>query len=68
MDKVIIKFGDTEIEKQKSHQHNSPISINTIDINKIAPSNKVSLFVKKLLNISLATKMLKKLDLYAHCF
>ena len=41
MDKVIIKFGDTEIEKQKPHQHNSPISINTIDTNKIVASNKV---------------------------
>ena len=43
MNRVIIKFGDTEIEKQKPHQHNSPISINTIDTNKIVASNKDSL-------------------------
>ena len=49
MNRVIINFGDTEIEKQKPHQHNSPISINTIDTNKIVASNKVSLFAKKLL-------------------
>ena len=27
MEKVIIKFGDTEIEKQKLDQHKRPISI-----------------------------------------
>ena len=34
MDKTIIKFGDTEIEKQKLHQHKTPILINNIDINR----------------------------------
>ena len=58
----IIKFGDVEIQKQKFHQHKEPISIKNIDINKVVVSNKVSL-VKKHLNILLATKMLKKLDL-----
>ena len=47
MDKVIIKFGDTEMEKQKPHQHNSPISINTIDTNKIVASNKLSLSLRE---------------------
>ena len=28
----LIKFGDTEIEKHKFHQHKSPILINNIDI------------------------------------
>ena len=60
-----IKFGDTEIEKQKFHQHKEPISMKNIDINKITVSNR-SLLVKKDLCISLATKMLKKLDLYAY--
>ena len=46
MDKTIIKFGDTEIEKQKFHQHKKPILIKNIDINKIVVSNKVS-FAKK---------------------
>ena len=27
MDKAIIKFGDTEIEKQKFHQNKRPISL-----------------------------------------
>ena len=48
-----IKFGDMEIQKQKFHQHKGSISIKNIDINKIVVS-------KKDLNISLATKMLKK--------
>ena len=42
MEKTIIKFGNAEIRKQKFHQHKRPISINNIDINKIAVSNKVS--------------------------
>ena len=46
MHKKVINFGDTEIVKYKFHQHNSPISINNIDINKIIVSNKVT-FGKK---------------------
>ena len=42
MDKKVIKFGDTEIEKHEFHQHKSRILISNIDINKIAASNKVS--------------------------
>ena len=41
IDKKIIKFVDTEIEKQKFHQHKSPILITNIDINKIVVSNNV---------------------------
>ena len=62
----IIKLGDIEIEKQKFHQHKESISLKKIDINKIAVSNNVSLLVRKDLNVSLATKMLKKLDLYIY--
>ena len=40
MDKKVIKFDGTEIEEYKFHQHKSPISINTIDVNKIVVSNK----------------------------
>ena len=40
------EFGDVEIGKQKFHQLKTPISINNIDINKIAVSNKV-FFSKK---------------------
>ena len=41
-----------------------PISINNININKIVVSNKLP-FDKLILNISLVTKMIKKLYLYA---
>ena len=43
--KKIIKFDDIEIQKQK-FQHNGPISIKNVDIDKIVVSNKVS-FSKK---------------------
>ena len=46
MDTNTIKFGDTEIEKYKFHQHNSPLSIVSVDICKIVVPNKVS-FGKK---------------------
>ena len=46
MDKKIIKFDKTEIEKYKFHQHKSPILINNLNINKIVISNKAS-FGKK---------------------
>ena len=46
MKKPVIKFGDIEIEKQKSHQHKKTISIKNMDIDKIVVSNKVS-FSKK---------------------
>ena len=43
MDKKIITFDDTEIQKYKFHKNKSLILINIIDINKIVVSNKVSL-------------------------
>ena len=48
MEKTIINFGDSEIEKQKFHQYNSPILINNIDISEILVSVKVFL-VKRVL-------------------
>ena len=42
MDKKIIKFDDTEIEKYKFHQYKRPISIDNIDFNKIVVSSKIS--------------------------
>ena len=42
MEKIVIKFDDIEIEKQKFHQHKGPISIKNIDIDEIVVSNKVS--------------------------
>ena len=50
MDKKIVKVDDTEIQEYKFHRHNSPISINDIDINEIVVSNKLPLVNK---NISL---------------
>ena len=42
MNKKIIKFDDTEIEKYEFHQYESSILINEIDINKIVASKKFS--------------------------
>ena len=42
MDKKIIKFDDTEIEKYKFKQYKRPILIDNIDVNKIVVSNKIS--------------------------
>ena len=63
----IMKFDDIEIQKQKFHKHKRPISIKDIGINKIVVSNKVA-FGKRDLNISLATKMIEKLDLYVYFY
>ena len=41
MNKNIIKFDNTETEEHKFHQNKSPISINSLDINKIIGSNKL---------------------------
>ena len=41
MDKKIVKFDDTEIEKYKFHQNKIPILIKNININKIVISNKI---------------------------
>ena len=66
MEKAVIKFGDIEIRKQNFHRHKRPFSIKNIDINKKGVSKKVFFSKKKELNISLAIKMLKKLDLYVY--
>ena len=65
MEKTITKFGGIDIQKQNFHQHKIPISIKNVDINKLVTSNKVSLG-KKDINTSLATKILRKLDLYVY--
>ena len=46
MEKIIMKFGDTEIEQLKFQQCKSSISIKNIDTDKIVVSNKV-VFDKK---------------------
>ena len=45
MDKIIIKFHDTEIEEYKFHQQKCPISINNIDIDKIVVPNNFRYFL-----------------------
>ena len=55
MDKKVIKFNETEMEK--FYQHKNPISIDNIDINKIVVSSKVTF---------IGYKDAKKLDLYAY--
>ena len=49
MDKKIITFDNTEIEKYKFQQHKSPILVDNVDIIKIVVSSKVS-FGKKNFN------------------
>ena len=61
----IIKFGDAEIQKQKSHLHKGPISIKNIDINKIVVSTKVS-FGNKGFKYFIGYKDAKKLNLYVY--
>ena len=60
-----IKSGDTEIQKQKFHQHKGPISIKNIGINKIIISNKIS-FGKKGFKYFIGCENAKKIDLYVY--
>ena len=46
MEKLIIKSGDIEIQKQKFYQQKEPISIKNRDINKVVVFNEAS-FGKK---------------------
>ena len=41
MDKEIITFGNSEVERHKFHQHKIPISLYDVNISKIVVSNKV---------------------------
>ena len=70
MDINIIKFDGTEIEEYEFHQYKSPISINNIDINKIAGSNKFT-FGKQDFKYFIGykdNKEIEKLDLCAYYF
>ena len=66
MDQTMMKFGDTNIEKQKFHQHKIPVLKNNIHIKK-AVSNKVS-FGKKGFKFFIGYNDAKKLGLYAYFF
>ena len=65
MDKKTIKLDDIEVDENEFHQHKSTISINSIDINKIAVSNKFP-FCKQDFKYFIGYKDNKKLDLYAY--
>ena len=60
-DKKFIKFDNTEIQEYLFNKNKSPISINDTDINKIVVSSRLP-FGKQ--NISLVTKILKRLGCY----
>ena len=62
MEKAVLKFGDIEIKKQTFHQYKRPISMKSIDINKLVVSNKVS-FGKNGSKYFIGYKDAKKLDL-----
>ena len=57
--KKIIEFGNIKIERQKFDQHKRLLLIKIQILMKIVVSNKIS-FGKKVSNILLAIKMLKK--------
>ena len=67
MEKTIVKFGDTKIEKHKFHHYKRPTSKKEIDINKTFVSNKVY-FDKKGFQCLIGYKDAKNLDLYAYFF
>ena len=54
MEKTIVKYGDIEIKNQKFHEHKRTISIDNIDVDEIAVSNKNPF------NFLLAMKMRKR--------
>ena len=64
MEKVI-KSGDIETKNQKYHQYKKPISIKSININKITESNQVP-FGKKGFKYYNGYKDAKKIDLYGY--
>ena len=65
MDKKNIKFNDTELKEQEFYQNKSPVLIKDMDI--IKQYYLISfLLVNKISNISLVTKVLKRLDFSAY--
>ena len=65
MNKKVIKFDDTEIEKYRFPKHKSPILIDNIDTNAVVVPNKVS-FCKKDFKYYIDYKDVKKVVLYAY--
>ena len=52
-------FDNIEVEKHKFHEHKNPISVYDVNINRIVVYAKFP-FSKKVLNISLDTKIIMK--------
>ena len=67
MDKKIIKFGESKLEKYKFHQHKNLIEIYDVEINQILAFNKVSLG-KKDFKYFIGYKDGNKSDHYAWSF
>ena len=65
MNKEILTFTDIEIEKTNLHHHKNPNLTDDLDINKILISHKVC--YKKIINIVLVTKKIKKLSHNLYC-
>ena len=65
MEKIIIKFGDIEIQKQTFHQHKGTVSIKNVGTDKIVVSNKVP-FGKKGSEYFIGDKDAKILNLYIY--
>ena len=59
MDKRIIAFIDTEIEKHKFHFNKNPISIDHVDFDEILLYAARFILVKRVLNILLFAKRMK---------
>ena len=67
MEKTIIKSGYIKIKKQNFHHYQRPISIDNLDANKRAVSNKVS-FDKNRFQYFIDYENTKEMDLYLYFF
>ena len=65
MEKTIINFSGSKMQKQKCHQHKGPISIKNVDIDKVIVPNKVP-FGKKGFKVLLVRKMIKRLNYHTY--
>ena len=63
----IITFGDIKMKEQKFYQYKIPISIDNLNVDKIAVSKKVS-FDKNRFKYFISHKDTKRLDLYSYFF
>ena len=64
MDEEVIKFGDTEIEKQKFYRYKSPIFLEDVNNDNILVPNKISSFGKNINTLLGSCMMVIKLNHY----